>query len=43
VGGRMLRMANRMMYAPREKREARQEAPDRRMMSKKPSLAERLM
>ena len=43
VGGRMLRMANRMMYAPREKREARQEAPDRRMSGKKPSLADRLM
>jgi hypothetical protein len=43
VGGKMLRMANRMMYAPRhsEKRESA-EAPDRSRMAK-PSLASRLM
>lgn len=45
VGGQMMRMANRMMYAPGEKRES-QEAPDRRMAGagkKSGSLAQRLM
>jgi hypothetical protein len=42
VGGKMLRMANRMMYAGRPERKE-SEAPDRRMASKKSSLAERLM
>jgi hypothetical protein len=42
VGGKMLRMANRMMYAgtPERRREARQEAPDRKG---KMGLAQRLM
>jgi hypothetical protein len=44
VGGKMLRMANRMMYAPRsgERRES-QQAPDRQRSGGKMGLAQRLM
>jgi hypothetical protein len=44
VGGKMLRMANRMMYAPRsqERRES-QQAPDRQRSGSKMGLAQRLM
>lgn len=44
VGGKMLRMANRMMYAGRPSERKQEEAPDRRHRSgAAPSLASRLM